>query len=122
MAVEGSRHCESPGVIQGQPPLAVHRFALTAAGESGRAAVEAYIAQKFAETYGARIQSFLPQLLSLHNNGALGAALGLRRAGSGALFLEQYLDRPVQQLLAEAAGQPVARADIVEIGNLPKPK
>lgn len=118
MEAEGNRYCESPGITQRQSPVPAHRFELTAAGDPGRAGVEAYIAQRFSETYGARIHSFLPQLLSLHVGGVLGAALGLRRADSGTLFLERYLDRPVEQQLAGATGQPVARADIVEIGNL----
>lgn len=111
MAAEGLQQ-------QSTEPPAYQAFTLTAPGDTGRADVETYIVRKFAEVYGARIHSFLPQLLSLHAHGAIEAALGLRRADSGPLFLEQYLDRPVEQQLAEAAGQPVARADIVEIGNL----
>lgn len=118
MTTEYGRHCASSGIIRCRPPVSVHRFALTAAGEPGRAEVEAYIARKFSETYGARIHRFLPQLLSLHAGDLLRAALGLHRADSGTLFLEQYLDRPVERRLAEVAGRAVARADIVEVGNL----
>ncbi|WP_308365595.1 MULTISPECIES: thermostable hemolysin [unclassified Microbulbifer] len=117
MALEGSQYREPRDPVR-PPAAASHSFELTTAGDAGRAAVEAYIAQKFAATYGARIHSFLPQLLSLHRGGVIDAALGLRRADSGALFLEQYLDRPVERQLAAAAGRPVARSDIVEIGNL----
>lgn len=93
-------------------------FSLSAAGDPGRGDVERYIAGVFAESYGARLYSFLPLLLSQRTGNTINAALGLRRADSGPLFLEQYLDQPVEKRLSEASGRAVARADIVEIGNL----
>lgn len=120
MAVEGYQCYEVPGAAHVQPPVVKSwpGFALTAAGEAGRREVEAYIAAKFADAYGARIRSFLPLLLSQREGSAINAALGMRRADSGPLFLEQYFDQPVEQSLTAASGQPVARTDIVEIGNL----
>ncbi|WP_226648282.1 thermostable hemolysin [Microbulbifer variabilis] len=118
MAAEGDRQCELPGTTRRELPVPTHHFVLAAVDDPGRAEIETYIAQRFSDIHGATINSYLPQLLSLYANGVLSAALGLRRADSGTLFLEQYLDRPVEQQLAEAAGRPVARADIVEIGNL----
>ncbi len=47
-----------------------------------------------------------------------GAALGYRRAGAEPLFLEAYLDAPVEQAVSDAFGRPVARQAIIEIGNL----
>ena len=46
------------------------------------------------------------------------AACGYRRASAGPLFLEAYLDQPVEQALRCHCGLAVARRDIVEIGNL----
>jgi len=46
------------------------------------------------------------------------AALGYRRADDTPLFLEAYLDLPVEQLLGATFGRPVARQDVIEIGNL----
>ncbi|WP_323847422.1 thermostable hemolysin [Microbulbifer magnicolonia] len=120
MAVEGYQCCE----VSGAPhmPLPVREswpsFAMSAAGDAGRSEVEAYIAARFADAYGARVRNFLPLLLSQRQGCSIHAALGMRRADSGPLFLEQYLDQPVEQLLATAGGRPVARTDIVEIGNL----
>lgn len=46
-----------------------------------------------------------------------GAALGYRRADDEPLFLEAYLDAPVEDLVGAALGRPVPRGAIVEIGN-----
>jgi hypothetical protein len=46
------------------------------------------------------------------------AVLGYRGAGDGPLFLEAYLDRPIEHLLPERLGMAVERGRIVEIGCL----
>jgi hypothetical protein len=45
------------------------------------------------------------------------AALGYRRATEGALFLEAYLDAPVEVELSRVFGRVTARSEIVELGN-----
>ena len=83
-----------------------------------RAEAEAFVGEAFRLAYGARIEHFMPSLMALRNNsGRLLAVLGLREPGAEALFLEQYLDRPVEQALSAAAGCPVDRAALVEVGN-----
>ena len=62
---------------------------------AGRRALEACISDRFARQYGARIEQFLPFLLSLNVAGQLGAVAGLRLARQSELFLEQYLEVPV---------------------------
>jgi hypothetical protein len=86
--------------------------------EPARAAVEAYITRRFARCHGARVASFLPHLLSVEQAGGCVGALGLGAAGGVPLFLEQYLDAPVEAAVASAMRQPVERAQVVEIGNL----
>jgi hypothetical protein len=44
--------------------------------------------------------------------------VGYRRAADEALFLERYLDAPVEELVSRAIGRPTRRENIVEIGNL----
>lgn len=51
-------------------------------------------------------------------DGAPLAVLGHRRAADGLLFLETYLDAPIEQAVSSALGRSVARAQIVEIGCL----
>lgn len=84
----------------------------------GRASLERYIAGRYARRYGARLTDFTPWLLSAARGTAPGAALGLRPALAEPLFLERYLDRPVEQQLAARLRRPVDRSAIVEIGNL----
>ncbi|WP_444920207.1 thermostable hemolysin [Microbulbifer sp. CnH-101-G] len=93
-------------------------FDLTRIGQAGHSRVQGFIAQKFADTYGAQVNQFAPLLLSAWQESAFSSALGLRRADSGPLFLEQYLDQPVEQEIAAFSGSPVRRTEIVEIGNL----
>lgn len=86
---------------------------------SDRAEVEAFIARVFAKAYGANVQHFMPQLVALRDeNNALVAAFGLRKAAAEPLFLEQYLDVPIEQLLSASLGVAANRTQITEIGNL----
>lgn len=84
-----------------------------------RAEVEAFIHRVFAQRFGARVRHFMPQLLSLRDphSGLLIAAAGTRRA-TAPLFLERYLDAPIDRLIAGRDGLPPPRAAIAEIGQL----
>ncbi|RMH50369.1 MAG: hypothetical protein D6682_07100 [Zetaproteobacteria bacterium] len=89
-----------------------------------RGAVEAFIHRRFAECYQADVHSFMPCLLRIREDGsgALHAVAGLRPAqtdqGRQRLFVEYYLDRPVEEAIGAAYGEQVERRTIVEIGNL----
>ena len=84
-----------------------------------RAAFEQFIARRFLRAYGASVTHFLPQLLGVRDGLAQWqAAAGYAPAAQQRLFLEQYLERPVEQHLAAALGRPVARDGVVEVGNL----
>ena len=94
------------------------RFAFCDQAAGDRAEVEGYIAAQFHDIYGARIRHFMPWLLSYGRGSTLQGALGIRPAGEEPLFLEQYLESPVETVLSDVAGAAVARGDIAEIGNL----
>jgi Thermostable hemolysin len=83
-----------------------------------RAAAENYIADCFARAYGAQVSQFAPMLLGLRCGGSLQAVIGMREAARERLFLEQYLDEPVEQTLSAACARPAARNQIMELGNL----
>lgn len=84
-----------------------------------RAEHEAFVQAAYRRIHGARVHSFMPTLLGLRDAlGQLACVSGYRGAAEERLFLEQYLDRPVEALLAERLGHAVARGDIVEVGNL----
>jgi hypothetical protein len=83
-----------------------------------RREAETFVCEAFRVAYGADVRHFLPNLMTLRNDaGGLLAVLGLRQCGDEPLFLEQYLSRPAEQMLAAATGQPVDRARMVEVGN-----
>ncbi len=82
-----------------------------------RAAVESFIRARFASSYGCRIESFMPRLFSVRNRaGEICGAFGLRDAHEP-LFLEHYLDQPIEGLLAARLAAPVERQRIVEVGH-----
>ena len=61
----------------------------------------------------------MPCLFGLEgDNGSLHGAVGCRSAATQPLFLEHYLDEPIEDLIAARAGTTVERADVVEVGNL----
>lgn len=84
-----------------------------------RREVERFINETYAHAYGSVITTHYPTIMSAQNREEeILAAVGFRDAATEPLFLENYLDRPVEQALSDALRQPVARSSIVEIGNL----
>jgi hypothetical protein len=71
------------------------------------------IDRKYREAFGARLNPSFSDWMAQGE----GSALGYRRAGPDPLFLEAYLDQPVEMLVSKALGQIVDRDAIVEIGN-----
>lgn len=86
--------------------------------DPGRTEVEQFIAHVYRERYGATLHAFLPHLLAFRDEqGRLVAAVGMRVGSEGPLFVEQYLDEPVQALLYHREIANVGRDRIAEIGN-----
>jgi hypothetical protein len=84
-----------------------------------RAEVEAFIAEVFYRAYRANIKNFMPRLIALRDeNHHLMAAFGMRWANNAPLFLEQYLDDPIEKVISHRLNQTILREDITEIGNL----
>ena len=94
-------------------------FDLTECQAHDRAEVEAFISETFALTYQAQVRKFMPRLLGIcTKEGGLLAAFGVRSAAHEKLFLETYLDAPIEQLIEARIGVRPERKKIVEIGNL----
>ncbi|HTM97059.1 MAG TPA: thermostable hemolysin [Croceibacterium sp.] len=74
------------------------------------------VRRTYQDKFGASISPAFTRYLSQGGERAQ-AVLGFRRAGDGPLFLEAYLDRPIQLEVEQAFGRPIARDAIVEIGN-----
>lgn len=84
-----------------------------------REEVQRFICQRFRRQYGARVTHFMPQLMAERNDRLQWqAAVGYAPAETHELFLEQYLDVPVEVALARAFDVEVARDEVVEVGNL----
>jgi hypothetical protein len=105
-----------PGRARRETQFVVERYG---PGQDGRRELEAFIAASFLDSYGAEVSHFCDVLLGCRDgDGRWVAALGYTLAADGPVFLEQYLDAPIEAALGGRAGAPVARADIVEVGNL----
>lgn len=88
-------------------------------GAAGRDELEAFIAASFRASYGAEVSHFSEVLLGVRGrDGRWIAALGYTAAARGPLFLEHYLDVPVERAISAHTRVPVERAAIVEVGNL----
>ena len=84
-----------------------------------RESLERFIADGYARAYGARVAHFADVLVGLsrgrhHWVGGVGYTI----AGQEPLFIEQYVDAPIEQALSHAVGNSISRQDIVEVGNL----
>lgn len=89
-------------------------------GMPQRAELETYVRSAFAHRYQAQIHELPGCLMALRRaNGELTAVAGLRFADEAPLFLEQYLDAPVDQYLGMAGS--IDRRTVVEIGSLAAP-
>lgn len=106
----------NPTIGLAERPFDVH---FSQPGANDRAEIERFISDIFYQAYGAKIRRFKPCLMSLRDqDNKLVAACGFRSAALGPLFLETYLDQPIEAVLSERTGSPVNRNDIVEVGNL----
>ena len=111
---------EQPSPI-GMPPPGGRPAPLAVVGRlhPDRPEVESFIQAVYAACYGAQVRDFMPTLVALRDDdGQLLAAAGYRCAGDHALFLERYLDRPVERLLATSHAAAPPRERIVEVGHL----
>jgi hypothetical protein len=87
-------------------------------GDPSRGDVERFVSRVYACRYGARIPSWAPELVSVEVDGEIVAAAGWRD-GRGPLYLERYLDEPIERRIARGTGlAPPERARIAEVGHL----
>ena len=83
-----------------------------------RGDLERFIAEKYLHIHNARLNEYLPLLFGFRYNADLVGAVGMRPGLYRPMFLEQYLDLPIEQQVAALSNQPVDRCSLVEIGNL----
>lgn len=90
----------------------------TVIGSHRRDEVEEFVRATFKSRFDAELTCFAPNLMALERDDRIVAAAGWRCAADAPLFLESYLDAPVETAVAKLAGHPVERSRIVEVGNL----
>lgn len=83
-----------------------------------RSDIEKFISNVFRKVYRAEVHQFAPWLLALSDGARLVGAVGIRATTVEPLFVQQYLDARVDQVVATVEHQPVNGDDIAEIGNL----
>lgn len=84
-----------------------------------RNAVIDYVHRKFAEVYGADLKSYMPHFIRVRDwNGRYKTVMGYRDAEHHPLFLEHYLDAPIEEMIGRYVGHTVERKSIVEVGNM----
>ena len=78
-----------------------------------------FVRENFKRTYGANVHSFMPNFIRVSDrNGHTKAVVGFRDAASGPLYLEQYMDQPIEAAISRYMAMPVQRSEIVEVGNM----
>lgn len=91
---------------------------LFAQNEQEENELQQYIQREYSREFNATIPHFLPHLLGLYRaDGVLIGACGLNRGDFGTLYLEHYLDAPIEVVIATQTGHSVLRNRLVEIGN-----
>ena len=92
-------------------------FTLIDANSPERRDLEERVRAGFGTHFGASISGFMPQLALYRHRSGKSGVIGVRGAWDEPLFLEHYLDVPVQNMIANAAGQAVSRTRIAEVGQ-----
>jgi hypothetical protein len=107
-------------------PLAVGSFDIELIDRShpARASIQQFIADRFRAQYAADLQHFCDVLIGSRGaDGRWVAAVGLSHLASMQAFLEQYLERSVEEEISLRQADTnesllVCRSEIVEFGNL----
>ncbi|MDT8317064.1 MAG: thermostable hemolysin [bacterium] len=86
---------------------------------SSRGEVEEFARDRYRRAYGAEMKTFARELLVLRSGTqGLLACVGLNTGDSGKLYLEQYLDAPLEEKIGSIVGKKIDRSKVAEIGTL----
>lgn len=84
-----------------------------------RAEAIEFVSQTFQNAYGADVQQFMPNMMRVRDKELkYRSVVGYRDAASERLYLEYYLDEPIEKCMSRYLGHSVDRSKIVEVGNL----
>ena len=98
-------------------PCARNSFFVAERGSPMRNSLEARVRSGFGHHFNACIEGFMPDLAVYeHATGASGV-IGVRSAAEEHLFLESYLDLPVETVIHLSSGETAVRGSIAEVGQ-----
>jgi len=90
---------------------------ITQEGEKLHKEASDFIKKIYLTAFGAYANNIMPKLLICKHDKLIDATLGFR-GGEEEMFLERYLDTPIEQAIHEKEGCAMERDDIAELGNL----
>ncbi len=113
----------NPCIVAGVQPLLTEfrdpvRIHFRGQHDTRREPLEDFIQRIFQQTFGAQLHVFYPNLTAFTTGGQIRGVVGYRNGMAQPLFSEQYLDAPVEKLMAKHLDQSVERRQVVEVGNL----
>jgi hypothetical protein len=98
-------------------PFLTQELIVSESNNGAHLAANALIQSEYRKHFKCELKSLAPTTVSLMAGNDLVAATGYRDASQESLYLEQYLDLPIEQLISNHTKQPVDRSQIVEIGG-----
>lgn len=102
---------------QGRTPITRNIFSVVEHDSEARVSLEARIRSGFGMHFDACVEGFMPRFAHYRHTGGATGVIGIRRASDEPLFLENYLDVPVESVIAEATGTLPGRDRIAEVGQ-----
>lgn len=106
--------------LQADPEsVSVLRWESAHAPGTRHATLAEFVCRTYEARFGTRLPAVMPELCALlEPDGGPLAVAGFRGAAQETLFLEQYLDAPIEAAISAATGEVVRREAIWEVGNL----
>jgi len=98
-------------------PFLTQKLIITKSGDDLHSEANALIKSEYYRHFNCQLKSLTSTNISLKVDNKMVATTGYRSAGQASLYLEQYLDQPIEQLISKNFGQPIDRCQIVEIGS-----
>jgi hypothetical protein len=113
----------NPCIVAGVQPLLTElpdsvKIHLRGQHDTERKPLEGFIYRTFQHAYGAELRTFYPNLTAFTTGGRIRGVVGYRNGIAQPLFSEQYLDAPVEKVMAMHLDRIVERHHVVEVGNL----
>ncbi|KQB04707.1 delta-VPH [Vibrio metoecus] len=78
----------------------------------------ALVRERYQQAFDAHLTAYMPAYLALLDHNEMKSVCGFRIAEQESLFLEQYLDQPADEILAQRFACSIPRGKLIEFGHL----